>query len=54
VFVAEPCLRGLAGHLKPITTVGTAPGAALNWVVLPVLAGLLWLSLCPARRAPGK
>jgi hypothetical protein len=51
VFVAEPCLRGLAGHLKPITTMGTAPGAALNWVVLPVLAGLLWLSLCPARRA---
>ena len=50
VFVAEPCLRGLAGHLKPITTMGTAPGAALNWMVLPVLAVLLWLSLCPARR----
>lgn len=50
VFVAEPCLRGFAGHLKPLTTMGTAPGAALNWVVLPVLAGLLWLSLCPARR----
>lgn len=51
VFAAEPCLRGLAGHLKPITTMGTAPGAALNWVVLPVLVVLLWLSLCPARRA---
>ena len=50
VFVAEPCLRGLAGHLKPITTMGTAPGAALNWMALPVLAVLLWLSLCPARR----
>ena len=50
VFVAEPCLRGLAGHLKPITTMGTAPGAALNWMVLPLLAVLLWLSLCPARR----
>ena len=51
VFVAEPCLRGLAGHLKPITTMGTAPGAALNWMVLPLLVVLLWLSLCPARRA---
>ena len=51
VFVAEPCLRGLAGHLKPIATMGTAPGAALNWVVLPLLIALLWLSLCPARRA---
>ncbi|MEI7873420.1 MAG: hypothetical protein WCK95_14930 [Alphaproteobacteria bacterium] len=50
VFVAEPCLRGFAGHLKPFTTMGTAPGEALNWVVLPVLAALLWLSLCPARR----
>ncbi|MDP2332973.1 MAG: hypothetical protein Q8M19_19995 [Reyranella sp.] len=50
VFVAEPCLRGLAGQLKPSATMATAPGAALNWVVLPVLAVLLWLSLCPARR----
>jgi hypothetical protein len=50
VFTAEPFLRGLAGFLKPITTVGTAPGAALNWLVLPVLALLLWMSLCPAER----
>ena len=48
VFVSEPCLRGLAGRLKPVTTMGTALGEALNWVVLPVLALLLWLSLCPA------
>jgi hypothetical protein len=53
VFAAEPCLRGLAGHLKPVTTIGTAPGVALNWVVLPVLVLLLWLSLCSAdRNAP--
>jgi hypothetical protein len=53
VFLAEPCLRGIAGHLKPISTMGTAPGAALNWVVLPVLILLLWLSLCstPAEEA---
>jgi hypothetical protein len=37
VFALEPVLRGLAGHLKPIVTVGTAPGVALNWVVVPWL-----------------
>lgn len=50
VFTLEPVLRGLAGTLKPITTMGTAPGAALNWFTLPVLAFFLYLSLCPARR----
>lgn len=53
VFAAEPCLRGLAGQLKPVTTMGAAPGAALNWLVLPGLAILLWLSLCPATRSSG-
>lgn len=48
VFAAEPCLRGLSGQLKPVTTMGAAPGEALNWVVLPVLVLLLWISLCPA------
>ena len=48
VLAVEPFLRGLSGYLKPITTVGTAPGAALNWVVAPVLVLTLWLSLCPA------
>lgn len=48
VLALEPFLRGLSGHLKPIITVGTAPGAALNWVVAPVLLLTLWLSLCPA------
>jgi hypothetical protein len=50
VFVLEPCLRGLAGYLKPITTMATAPGAALNWLVLPALAVLFVLSLCPVRK----
>lgn len=50
VFALEPVLRGLAGHLKPVTTMGTAPGAALNWVALPIMAFFLYLSLCPARR----
>lgn len=49
VFTLEPVLRGLAGHLKPVTTIGTAPGAALNWLVLPATGFLVYLSLCPAR-----
>ena len=53
VLTLEPILRGVAGQLKPIETMGTAPGAAANWLVLPVLAVLLWVSLCPARpRSP--
>jgi hypothetical protein len=48
VFLIEPGLRELAGSLKPIETLGTAPGAALNWAVVPVVAVMLWLSLCPA------
>ncbi|NQW51771.1 MAG: hypothetical protein HQ465_11070 [Rhodospirillales bacterium] len=50
VFTLEPVFRGLAGYLKPVTTMGTAPGAALNWLVLPVMAFFVYLSLCPARR----
>lgn len=49
VFTLEPVLRGLAGHLKPVTTMGTAPGAEINWLVLPVMAFFLYLSLCPRR-----
>jgi hypothetical protein len=51
VLLVEPGLRELAGRLKPIETLGTAPGAALNWVVVPVIGAMLWLSLCPARDA---
>jgi hypothetical protein len=48
VLLVEPFLRALAGHLKPFTTIRTAPGAALNWYAVPVLAVLLYLALCPA------
>jgi hypothetical protein len=46
----EPLLRAVSGHLKPITTVGIAPGARYNMVIIPLLAVMLVLSLCPARR----
>ncbi len=48
VLLMEPFLRGLSGHLKPILTLGTAPGAALNWFAVPVVAVTLYLALCPA------
>jgi len=49
-FLVEPLLREFAGRLKPVETLGTAPGAALNWAVVPVLAIVFWLSL-GSRRA---
>jgi hypothetical protein len=50
VFLVEPFLRELSGRLKPVETLGTAPGAALNWAVVPLLAIVFWLSL-GSRRA---
>ncbi len=50
VFLVEPVVRDVAARLKPLETVGTAPGAALNWLVVPVLAVVLWLSFGPWRR----
>lgn len=52
IFILEPALRALAGHLKPVTTEGVAPGMALNWFVEPILVVAFFLSLCPSRRAP--
>lgn len=45
VFLVEPFLRALSGRLKPLETVGSAPGEVLNWVVVPLLALLLLFSL---------
>jgi hypothetical protein len=46
-LLLEPALRAFAGHLKPITTVGIAPGAAFNWYLAPLIAAALYLSVCP-------
>ena len=48
ILVCEPFLRALAGRLKPIESLRTAPGVALNCVVAPILALVLYLALCPA------
>ena len=50
VFLIEPVLRAIAGHLKPLEAMGTPPGAAFNWVFVPVMAVLLILSLGGAQR----
>jgi hypothetical protein len=42
----------LSGALKPIETLGTAPGAALNELMGFSMLLVLWLSLCPADRVP--
>ena len=52
IFILEPALRALAGHLKPVVTEGVAPGMALNWVAEPILVVAFFISLCPSRRAP--
>lgn len=46
VLLLEPILRAISGHLKPIVTLGTAPGAALNGYAVPVVALTLYLALC--------
>ena len=48
----EPLLRMLSGTLKPIETLGTAPGAALNEVMGFAMLLVLWLALCPAKHRP--
>jgi hypothetical protein len=50
VYILEPLMRDYVGHLKPVITEGVAPGVALNWVMVPILAVVFYLSLCPAQR----
>lgn len=45
VFITEPVLRALSGHLKPLETEGVPPGQALNWIVVPILVAVLLFSL---------
>lgn len=49
VYLLEPVLRIVVGQFKPIATVGTAPGAVADWIVIPVMAVLLVLSLQPGQ-----
>ncbi len=50
-LTVELVLREVAGTLRPVTTVGTAPGAAANATLLVTVAAVMLLSLCPRRVA---
>lgn len=45
LLIAETLLRQLVGHMKPVTFAHTPPGAIGNYVILPVAALMLVLSL---------
>ena len=51
LLIVEYAGRLLLGQLKPIVTVGTAPGSVGNWIMVPVCVVLLVLSLLPGRAA---
>lgn len=52
VLLLEPLLRVGIGQLKPVMTVGTAPGAVADYVVIPVLLVTLIFSLTVAAPKP--
>ena len=43
--LVEYAVRLVLTWVRPIETVGTAPGGIGNYVLVPVIAGMLWLSL---------
>jgi hypothetical protein len=51
LLILEAFLRMLVGRMKPVTFAHAPPGAIGNWVILPVAALMLVLSLWPAPRA---
>ena len=51
LVIFEYAMRIVIGQMKPIITTGTAPGSIENWIMVPVCAVLLALSLIPAKSA---
>jgi hypothetical protein len=45
LLIVETLLRMLVGHMKPVHFAHTPPGAIGNWVILPLAALMLTLSL---------
>ena len=50
LLTVEYAMRIVIGQMKPIVTSGTAPGSIGNWIMVPVCAVLLALSLFQSRR----
>ena len=49
LVIFEYAMRIVIGQMKPILTTGTAPGSIGNWIMVPVCAILLALSLIRGR-----
>ena len=50
LLIVEYAMRIVIGQMKPIVTAGTAPGSVGNWIMVPVCAVLLTLSLIQSKR----
>jgi len=50
LLLIEYAMRIVIGQMKPIVTTGTAPGSVGNWIMVPVCAVLLVLSLIQSKR----
>jgi hypothetical protein len=48
VMLIEPVLRSMSGRLKPLQTLGVAPGRRFNWLFAAAAGVGLYLALCPA------
>jgi hypothetical protein len=51
LLIVETLLRMLVGRMRPVHFAHTPPGAIGNWVLLPLAALMLVLSLRPGREA---
>ena len=50
LMIVEYAMRIVIGQMKPIVTTGTAPGSIGNWIMVPVCAVLLTLSLINGKK----
>ncbi len=53
LLIAEYIMRIVIGMMKPIETVGTAPGGVGNWIIVPLCIIMLWLSLSKNKEDKG-
>jgi len=53
-LIVEYAMRIVIGQMKPIATTGTAPGSVGSWIMVPVCAALLALSLIRSKRNLGE
>ena len=53
LLIAEYIMRIVIGMMKPIETVGTAPGGVGNWIIVPLCITMLLLSLSKNKKEKG-